>query len=93
MVTKFVGKLRKFQSSGTVGGDRNKHSPLRMPKQVVAPESDDIISRLRRRAELYEEKGENATPGRMIELKRIAQELRNFAINIRLNEWSDMDEI
>jgi len=89
MISKFVGNLRKFCSSGTPGGDRNKHSSMQRTTTTVKLVEDNIVSRLRMRAEKYEEKAEEATPGKSIELGRIANELRNVAINIRLKDWTD----
>ncbi len=93
MDCKVVGKMRKFCSSGAVGGDRNKHCSIQATSTAVKLMEDNIVDRLRQRAARYEMQADSATPGKAIELGKISKELRYFAASIRLNDWNDSDEI
>lgn len=93
MDCKSAGKMRKFCSSANVGGYRNKHRSIQGTSTTVKLVEDNIVARLRQRAEGYERKADSATPGKAIELGKISKELRYFATSIRLNDWSDSGEI
>lgn len=91
MTTMVCGKLRKFQSSIGIGGERFRGKKLN-PTKSIADAKDEIVAKLRERAEKYEVEAEHALPGKSAAYSLVAEELRACATSIRLNDWNDMRE-
>lgn len=85
-------KFKKFRSSGSVGGETFCTKPTEK-SDPSKKSKDDIVRRLRERADKYEIKSETAPVERAVAYEKIAKELRGFAVGIRLDQWNDMDEL
>lgn len=93
-----AGNFKKFESSwvrtdNLLGRARIRNTMKQQEKSLIDLMKDEIVQRLRTRAEHFEAKADKATPERSIQLSKTAKELRDCATSIRLNSWDDMDEI
>jgi len=88
-----VEKLKKFKTSSSwVGGDSCRYKKLTSPVTIKSTK-DEIVRKLRERAEVYESRAERGGYTANISLGKTAKELRDCAVSIRLGSWDDMDEI